>query len=81
MFVVMTVLTVLKVPFEKAAPPCPSYVPAPLPTIDLNFFLNINKFYFTEDQIKINLTKLKFFLVVMAIHVCLSAFGQTNKQQ
>ena len=31
MFVVMTVLTVLKVPFEKAAPPCPSDVPAPLP--------------------------------------------------
>ena len=30
MFVVMTVLTVLKVPFEKAAPPCPSDVPAPL---------------------------------------------------
>ena len=26
----MTVLTVLKVPFEKAAPPCPSDVPAPL---------------------------------------------------
>ena len=32
MFVVMTVLTVLKVPFEKAAPPCPSDVPAPLPS-------------------------------------------------
>ena len=30
MFVVMTVLTVLKVPFEKAAPPCLSDVPAPL---------------------------------------------------
>ena len=31
MLVVMTVRTVLKVPFEKAAPPpCPSDVPAPL---------------------------------------------------
>ena len=30
MFVVMTVCTVLKMPFEKAAPPCPSDVPAPL---------------------------------------------------
>ena len=31
MLVVMTVWTVLKVPFEKAAPPCPSDVPASLP--------------------------------------------------
>ena len=30
MLVVMTERTVLKVPFEKAAPPCPSDVPAPL---------------------------------------------------
>ena len=30
MLVVMTVRTVLKVPFEKAAPPCPSVVAAPL---------------------------------------------------
>ena len=30
MLVVMTVRTVLKVPFEKAAPPCPFDVPAPL---------------------------------------------------
>ena len=30
MLVVMTVRTVLKAPFEKAAPPCPSDVPAPL---------------------------------------------------
>ena len=32
MLVVMTVRTVLKVPFEKAAPTCPCDVPAPLPT-------------------------------------------------
>ena len=41
MFVVMTVLTVLKVPFEKAAPPCPSDVPAPLvtdPSIDFGSY-------------------------------------------
>ena len=38
MFVVMTVLTVLKVPFEKAAPPCPSDVPAPL-SIDESLML------------------------------------------
>ena len=30
MLVVMTVRTVVKVPFEKAAPYCPSDVPAPL---------------------------------------------------
>ena len=32
MLVVMTVRTVLKVPFEKAASPCPSDVPAPQAT-------------------------------------------------
>ena len=30
----MTVRTVLKVPFEKAAPPCPSDVPAPLARVN-----------------------------------------------
>ena len=33
MLVVMTVRTVLKVPLEKAAPPCPFDVPAPLDVI------------------------------------------------
>ena len=34
MLVVMIVHTVLKVPFEKAVPPCSSDVPAPLEIID-----------------------------------------------
>ena len=38
MLVVMTVRSVLKVPFEKAAPPlCPSDVPAPLPPLVSNY--------------------------------------------
>ena len=37
MLVVMPVRTVLKVPLEKAAPPCPFDVPAPLSKTILNF--------------------------------------------
>ena len=37
MLVVMTVRTVSKVPFEKAAPPCPSDVSAPLPPVVRNY--------------------------------------------
>ena len=59
MFVIMTVLTILKVPFEKAAPPCPSDVPAPLngSTVEAAVKLVVKKTHLSEKQQLITLSK------------------------
>ena len=55
MLVVMTVRTVLKVPFEKAAPPpCPSDVPAPLRVVTIVKVGCFAKFCVNKIDCKLN---------------------------